>query len=37
MSKSTIYLEACQKILGFQTMGEEFRTLEYFLKKATSY
>lgn len=24
MSKSTIYLEACQKITGFQSMGEEF-------------
>ena len=24
MSKSTIYLEACQEIPGFQTMGEEF-------------
>jgi hypothetical protein len=37
MSKSTIYSQACQEISGFQTMGEEFRTLEYFLKKATSY
>ena len=24
MSKNTIYLEACNKVVGFQTMGEEF-------------
>ena len=24
MSKNTIYLEACNQVVGFQTMGEEF-------------